>query len=277
MTSAPTVIDDIVVVGSSIDDNARVDMPSGVVRAFDARTGALRWKWEPLPPNDPDSAKASGGKVWRIGAGNAWSNIVVDPERDLVFVPTGSASPDYYGGLRVGDDKWANSIVALRAKTGELVWGFQLVHHDLWDYDCASPPLLTTVQHDGKSVPVVIQGNKTGFLYVLNRDTGEPVFPVEERSVPQTDVPGGSHLADAAFSCSASCSFSAEAFRRRRLGHYHRRSRLLPGPHERTAQRWDFHASQFARFDLRARKCRRHELERVRIRSEAWFAAGEYE
>jgi len=190
MTSPPAVIDDMVVVGSAIDDNSRVDMPSGVVRAFDARTGALRWKWEPLPPNDPDSAKPSAGKVWRTGAGNAWSVMVVDPERHLIFVPTGSASPDYYGGMRVGDNKWADSVVALRAKTGELAWGFQLVHHNLWDYDSASPPLLATLQHDGKSVPVVIQGNKTGFLYVLNRDTGVPVFPVEERPVPQTDVPG---------------------------------------------------------------------------------------
>ncbi len=197
MTSPPVVIDDLVVVGSAIDDNARVDMPSGVVRAFDARTGALRWKWEPLPPNDPDFAVPSASatntnatKVWRTGAGNSWSVMVVDPERDLIFVPTGSASPDYYGGMRVGDDKWANSIVALRAKTGELAWGFQLVHHDLWDYDSASPPLLVTLQHDGKSVPVVIQGNKTGFIYVLNRDTGVPVFPVDERPVPQSDVPG---------------------------------------------------------------------------------------
>jgi quinoprotein glucose dehydrogenase len=196
MTSPPAVIDDMVVVGSAIDDNARVDMPSGVVRAFDARTGKLRWKWEPLPPNDADSAKPSASantnatKVWRTGAGNAWSIMVVDPERDLIFVPTGSASPDYYGGMRAGDNKWANSIVALRAKTGELAWGFQLVHHDLWDYDSASPPLLATLQHEGKSVSVVIQGNKTGFLYVLNRETGAPVFPVEERPVPQSDVPG---------------------------------------------------------------------------------------
>jgi quinoprotein glucose dehydrogenase len=183
MTSPPAVIDDVIVVGSAIDDNSHVDMASGVVRGFDARTGALRWKWEPLPPND-------AAKKWRTGAGNAWSVMAVDPERDLVFVPTGSASPDYYGGLRPGDDKWADSVVALRGKTGEFVWGFQLVHHDLWDYDTASPPLLATLQHDGKNVAVVIQGNKTGFLYVLNRDTGVPVFPVEERAVPQTDVPG---------------------------------------------------------------------------------------
>jgi quinoprotein glucose dehydrogenase len=194
MTSPPVVIDDVVVVGSAIDDNSRVEMSSGVVRGFDARTGALRWKWEPLPPNEPESkdatSKDAAKKSWRTGAGNAWSVMVVDQERDLVFVPTGSASPDYYGGLRPGDDKWSNSVVALRGKTGEFVWGFQLVHHDLWDFDSGSPPLLATLQRDGKAVPVVIQGNKTGFLYVLNRDTGVPVFPAEERPVPQTDVPG---------------------------------------------------------------------------------------
>jgi quinoprotein glucose dehydrogenase len=187
MTSPPAVIDDLVVVGSAIDDNSRVDMPSGVVRAFDARSGALRWSWEPIPPNGTTHSPAG---TWRTGAANAWAVMVVDPERHLVFVPTGSASPDYYGGMRPGDNKWANSIVALRAKTGEVAWGFQLVHHDLWDYDSASPPLLATIERNGKKIPVVVQGNKTGFLYVLNRDTGEPVFPVEERPVPPSDVPG---------------------------------------------------------------------------------------
>jgi quinoprotein glucose dehydrogenase len=181
VTSPPAVIDDLVIVGSAIDDNSRVDMPSGVVRAFDARTGALRWSWEPLPPNTSN---------WKSGAGNAWSIMTVDSQRKLVFVPTGSASPDYYGGLRPGDNRWANSVVALRASNGEMAWGFQLVHHDLWDYDCASPPLLTDLAHDGQKIPVVIQGNKTGMLYVLNRETGKPVFPVEERPVPQSDVPG---------------------------------------------------------------------------------------
>jgi quinoprotein glucose dehydrogenase len=188
MTSPPAVIDDLVIVGSAIDDNTRVDMPSGVVRAFDVRSGALRWSWEPLPSNLPVSKPNQ--PPWQTGAANAWSIMAVDLERHMVFVPTGSASPDYYGGLRPGDNKWANSIVALRARTGELAWGFQLVHHDLWDYDCASPPLLATLRQDGKEIPVVIQGNKTGFLFVLNRDTGVPVFPVEERPVPQSDVPG---------------------------------------------------------------------------------------
>lgn len=183
MTSPPAVVDDVVVIGSAIDDNARNDMPSGVVRAFDVRTGKLRWSWDPIPPN------ASGGGNWRSGAANAWSIMTVDPERHLVFVPTGSASPDFFGGQRPGDDKWANSVVALRAGTGKLVWGFQLVHHDLWDYDVASPPLLATVAHDGKEVPVVIIGDKNGFVFVLHRDTGKPIFPVEERLVPKSDIP----------------------------------------------------------------------------------------
>jgi quinoprotein glucose dehydrogenase len=190
MTSPPVVIDNLVIVGSAIDDNVRVDMPLGVVRAYDARTGALRWSWDPIPRNMPEEASKTASGKWATGAANAWSVMAVDPARDLIFIPTGSASPDYYGGLRPGDNKWANSVVALNAKTGALAWGFQLVHHDLWDYDSASPPLLATVPHDGKQVDVVIQGNKTGFLYVLNRETGVPVFPVEERPVPQSDVPG---------------------------------------------------------------------------------------
>lgn len=190
MTSPPAIIDDLVIVGSAIDDNHRVDMARGVVRAYDARTGALRWSWDPLPPNPPSATAPGKNAPFRSGAGNAWSVMAIDVERDLLFVPTGSPSPDYYGGLRAGDDKWANSVVALRGKTGEFVWGFQLVHHDLWDFDSASPPLLTTLRHDGKDVRVVIQGNKSGLLYVLNRDTGKPIFPVEERAVPQSDVPG---------------------------------------------------------------------------------------
>jgi quinoprotein glucose dehydrogenase len=187
MTSPPVTVDDLVIVGSAIDDNNRADMPSGVVRGFDARTGALRWNWEPIP-RDPQSLAPD--LKWNTGAANAWSVITVDPGRDLIFVPTGSASPDYYGGLRPGDDKWANSVVALHARTGMLAWGFQLVHHDLWDYDSAAPPLLAAIHRDGREIPVVVQGNKTGFLYVLNRITGVPVFPVEERPVLQSDVPG---------------------------------------------------------------------------------------
>jgi quinoprotein glucose dehydrogenase len=177
-TSPPAVIDDLVVVGSSIADNHRADSPTGEVRAFDARTGALRWKWDPLLAN-PDA-----------GAANAWSRIVVDPERHLVLVPTGSASPDYYGGLRPGDNRYANSVVALRAGTGEMAWHFQTVHHDLWDYDVATPPALFSVKRAGKELAAVAVGSKTGHLFLLDRETGQPLFPVEERPVPKSDVPG---------------------------------------------------------------------------------------
>jgi quinoprotein glucose dehydrogenase len=180
MTSPPVVIDGLVIVGSAINDNSRARMPSGVVRAFDARTGAERWAWDPIPASEAAQS----------GAANAWSIMAVDLQRHLVFVPTGSASPDYFGGQRPGDNRWANSIVALRAGTGEVVWGFQLVHHDLWDYDTASPPVLATLTRSGRSMPVVVQGNKTGFLFVLARDTGQPIFRIEERQVPRSDVPG---------------------------------------------------------------------------------------
>jgi quinoprotein glucose dehydrogenase len=199
MTSPPAVVDDVVVVGSGINDNGRVDAPSGAVRAFDARSGVLRWTWEPLPPNQDDGGANAPAATWKTGAANAWSILSVDPLRHLVFVPTGSASPDYYGGLRPGDDKWANSVVALRAVDGKLAWGFQLVHHDLWDYDTASAPLLATLTRNGRRTPVVVQGNKTGFLYVLNRETGAPVFPIAERAVPQSDVPGESASATQPF------------------------------------------------------------------------------
>ena len=146
---------------------------------FDALTGQLRWSWQPLAES-----------ILPTGAGNGWAMISVDAERELVFVPTGSASPDYHGLKRSGDNKWANSVVALSAKTGELVWGFQLVHHDLWDYDIASQPVLATLHRDGVERPVVIAGNKTGNLFVLDRQTGTPVFGVEERPVPQSDADG---------------------------------------------------------------------------------------
>jgi quinoprotein glucose dehydrogenase len=125
----------------------------------------------------------------KTGTANTWSVIVADPERDLAFLPTGSAAPDYYGGLRLGENRYANSIVALRASTGKIVWHFQTVHHDLWDYDNASPPALVTLKRNGRDVPAVIQANKSGMLFVLHRETGAPIFPIEERAVPKSDIP----------------------------------------------------------------------------------------
>jgi quinoprotein glucose dehydrogenase len=179
VTSAPAIYKDLVITGSSIGDNRAVTLERGIVRAFDARTGKLRWTWDPIPwamNTNP-----------RTGAGNAWSTLSVDLEHGLVFVPTGSASPDYYGGIRKGDNKWANSVVALRASTGEVVWGFQVVHHDLWDYDVASQPALFTWK---EGTPAVAITTKMGRVFVLNRLTGAPLIPVEERPVQKSDIPG---------------------------------------------------------------------------------------
>jgi quinoprotein glucose dehydrogenase len=179
VTSAPAIVKDLVITGSSIGDNRAVSVERGIVRAYDARTGKLRWSWDPIPWANQTKP--------RTGAGNAWSTLSVDDERDLVFIPTGSASPDYFGGFRKGDDKWANSVVALRASTGEFVWGFQVVHHDLWDYDVASQPTLLTWKD---STPAIAITTKMGRVFVLNRLTGAPLLPVEERSVPESDIPG---------------------------------------------------------------------------------------
>jgi quinoprotein glucose dehydrogenase len=192
VTSPPAIVNDLVITGSAIADNARPAPASGEVRAFSARTGALRWSWDPIPQDRQDAAYATwrNGSAERTGAANAWSVIASDPVRDLVFVPTSSPPPDYYGGSRLGENRYANSIVALRASTGKVVWHFQTVHHDLWDYDNAAPPALVSVNVNGKTVPALLQATKTGQLFVLNRETGTPIFPVEERPVPRSTIPG---------------------------------------------------------------------------------------
>jgi quinoprotein glucose dehydrogenase len=191
-TSPPAIIGRTIVVGSAIADNGSVDQPSGEVRAYDVVTGKLKWNWDPIP-QDPHALGADtwkNGSAQKTGAANAWSAIVVDPARNLVFVPTGSASPDYYGGERLGNNLFANSVVALNAETGQIVWYFQTVHHDLWDYDVASPPLLFDLHRSGSVVPAIAVGSKTGNLFLLNRETGKPIFGVEERPVPKSDTPG---------------------------------------------------------------------------------------
>jgi quinoprotein glucose dehydrogenase len=192
VTSPPAVINDLLVVGSSIGDNRGVEIERGVVRAYDAHTGQLRWNWDPIPTDAGDPARKTwqGDGATRTGAANAWSLISVDPQRGLIFVPTGSPSPDFYGGERKGDNRYANSVVALRAESGKVAWHFQVVHHDLWDYDVASQPMLITIKRNGRAVDAVAIGTKIGHLFLLDRDTGMPLFPVEERAVPQTNVPG---------------------------------------------------------------------------------------
>ena len=179
ITSPPVVARDVVVVGSSIADNVRAAAPRGTVQAFDARTGRLRWTWDPLIHDGIEA-----------GAANVWAPMSADESLGLVFLPTSSPSPDFWGGNRLGNNEHADSVVALRAETGELVWAFQTVHHDVWDYDLPAQPTLARIDTGAGHRDVVIQATKQGFLFVLDEASGQPIWPVEERPVPQGGAEG---------------------------------------------------------------------------------------
>jgi len=195
MTSPPTVINDIVLHGALVMDNQRADSPGGVIRAFDVRSGKVRWAFDPVPPGSPSPQQlgAPPEQKYHRGTPNAWSIFSTDPERNLIFIPFGGAGPDYVGGHRNQHgfdlDFYANSTVALNAHDGSVAWHFQAVHHDLWDYDVASQPILIDVDKDGTKLPAVVQATKIGHLFILHRETGIPIYPVEERPVPQTSLP----------------------------------------------------------------------------------------
>jgi len=195
VTSPPVVVEGVVVIGSAIGDNQAVESELGIVRGIDARTGEERWRWDPVPRNADDPAYATwqSEEAARNGSANAWAPLAADPALGLVYVPTGSASPDFYGGEREGDNLYANSLVALNAVSGEIAWYQQLIHHDVWDYDLAAQPTLVDLEHDGETIPAVLQGTKTGLIFSFNRETGEPIFAIEERAVPQGGV-AGEHL-----------------------------------------------------------------------------------
>ena len=192
VTSPPAIFGNLVIVGSSLGDNYKLDYPPGVVRAFDALTGELKWSWNPVPTDSTDKAWSTwkGEKAHQSGGANAWSIISVDAARDLVFIPTTCPSPDYYGGERKGQNLYGNSIVALQASTGKMVWYYQVVHHDVWDYDIAAQPMLIDIKQNNKSIPAVVVGTKMGIVFVLNRETGQPIFPIEEKPVPLSNIPG---------------------------------------------------------------------------------------
>ena len=191
VTSPPAVVGDVVVVGSSIADLVRRRPPPGDVRGFDVRTGALRWTFHTIPrPGEPGAETWENGGRETSGAANVWTSLTTDPERGLVFLPVSTAAPDFYGGDRLGANLYSDSLVALHAATGERAWHFQTVHHDLWDYDLASPAVSLTLQREGRAVDAVALPTKMGHVFVLDRETGAPLFPVEERPVPASDVPG---------------------------------------------------------------------------------------
>lgn len=182
ITSPPAILGDKLVTGSMVLDNQRTDAPAGIVRAYNVRTGELEWGFNAVPPG-MDARNPDG--TWRSGTTNVWSILAVDEDLDLVFLPTGNTNPDYFGGHRDGLDYYSSSVVALRGDTGEVVWYYQTVHHDIWDYDVPAQPTLVDLTVDGEVVPALVQVTKMGMTFVLNRETGEPVWPVEERAVPQ--------------------------------------------------------------------------------------------
>lgn len=185
VTSAPTLVRGKLVIGGWIADNQYWGEPAGVVRAFDAVTGAFAWAFDMGRPDR--QSEPPEGETYTPATPNAWAPMSVDESLDLVFVPTGNATPDYFGGYRRPfDEAYASAVVAIEASTGRLRWAFQTVHHDLWDYDVASQPTLVDYPTATGSVPAVIQTTKRGELFVLNRETGVPLVPVEERPVPRT-------------------------------------------------------------------------------------------
>lgn len=192
ISSPPVIVDGIAIFGSAILDGMRQNAPSGKVRALDARTGKLVWEFDPVPrdPNDPAASTWLNDSNQHTGNANVWSMMSVDEERGLVFLPTTTPSVDFYGGRRPGDNRYANSVVALHGRTGEVAWHYQTVHHDIWDYDLPAQPVLVDIPMNGRRIPTLIQVTKQGLIFTLNRETGTPIFPVEERPVPQDGVEG---------------------------------------------------------------------------------------
>jgi len=188
-TTPPVLCNGLLIVGFRTSETPPA--APGTIRAYDVKTGRLVWRFNTIPHDGEAGAETWPAGAWKTaGAANNWAGMVADEKRGLVFVPTGSAVPDFYGADRLGDNLYANSLVALDARTGKRVWHFQAVHHDLWDRDFPSPPVLLTIDHEGKKLDVVAQTTKQGFIFVFDRATGKPVFPIEERPVPASVVPG---------------------------------------------------------------------------------------
>jgi quinoprotein glucose dehydrogenase len=190
VTSPPATYEDLVITGAAVPEYPSKG-PSGMVRAFDVRSGKLAWTFHTIPQPGETGHESWERDAWRDRTGaNVWSLMSVDDKRGLIFLPIGSASYDFYGADRKGTNLFSNSLVALDARSGKLVWYYQMVHHDIWDYDMPAQPVLITVQRNGREIPAVAQVTKMGFVFILDRLTGKPLFPIEERRVPSSDVPG---------------------------------------------------------------------------------------
>ncbi len=189
LTTPGSIYKDLIIVGGGMPET--YPAPPGDIRAFDVRTGGLRWTFHTIPRPGEFGYDTWPKDAWKhAGAANNWTGMTIDQKRGIVYVPTGSAVYDFYGGDRVGNDLFADSLIALDAATGKRIWHFQGVHHDIWDRDFPAPPAMVTVTHDGKRVDAIAQTTKSGLLYVFDRSTGKSLFPIDEIQVPKSNVPG---------------------------------------------------------------------------------------
>lgn len=189
-TAPPAVFEDIVIVGVSVGEGPAPSAP-GDVRAFDVRTGKELWRFHTVPRPGEFGHETWAKDSWRDrGGANPWSGVTIDARRGWAFVATGSAAFDFYGGDRHGDNLFANSVIALDARTGKRIWHYQIIKHDIWDYDLPYPPILITVKRNGRKIDAVAQGTKTGYLFLFDRVTGKPLFEVIERPTPASNIPG---------------------------------------------------------------------------------------
>lgn len=188
-TSPGVIYKDLLIQGTALGEG--YDAAPGFVRAYDARSGVIAWTFYTIPqPGEPGYETWTDGAYNEIGGANSWAGMTVDEKRGVVYIPTGSPAFDFYGGNRQGMNLYGNCLLALKAGTGELIWHYQLVHHDLWDYDLPAPPNLLSVVIDGKRIDAVAQITKMGMVFIFNRETGEPLFPIEERPVPPSALSG---------------------------------------------------------------------------------------
>ncbi|MDP8242761.1 MAG: pyrroloquinoline quinone-dependent dehydrogenase [Candidatus Hinthialibacter antarcticus] len=190
LSSPPVIYGDLIIQGFGVNDSSK-KLPHTPLKAYNAHTGKLAWTFNTVPQGDEPGVETWEGNSWQgRGGANIWSMMSIDYERGMLFLPVSTPNQDFYGGDRPGKNLYTDSVVALDAKTGKHIWHYQTVYHDLWDYDLAALPVLADLNIDGKKVPAVVMAGKTAFIHVLNRLTGEPLFPVEERPVPQGGVPG---------------------------------------------------------------------------------------
>ncbi len=193
-SSPPIVVNDTIVVGNSAEqgyNQSRIENVPGDILAYDLRTGDFKWKFNVIPKPGEYGHETWENDAWEwTGDVSSWAPLSADPDNDLVYIPTNSATIDYYGGFRPGDNLYGASIIALNASTGERAWHFQFVHHEIWNFDTPTAPILMDLTVGGQAIPAVVQATKQGWLYTFNRLTGEPVWPIEEREVPASIVPG---------------------------------------------------------------------------------------